>query len=348
VRRPRYSAIMSNESCVLDASSRVHCPGSGTEVLFGGLPVAGEHASAGNGCAITASGQYVCMINGTPTVQPNPLGLVWFERPCALDGDGDAYCSGTNNAGELGNGTVDPQRYPMPNSYPYTAVVGGHRFESIATGRNHRCALTAAGVAYCWGYDQMGQLGSSATAHICQTSLNSGGDCHPSPLQVEGGLTFVQITAGESHTCGLTAGGTAYCWGYAVYGQLGTGSFTGPDLCTTNPGGPGANICAAAPVQVQSGGVQFKQIEAFGHTTCAIATDGRLFCWGGNDVGQLGTGNTTNRNVPTLVSGGLLFRDVGGSYNPSGQTSTAALTTDGRLFRWGLGVLTPTQITGQI
>lgn len=351
LRVPRIDALLTGGACGLDGVNHVLCfssTSSTTSLALGGARVAGEDAVSG-GCAINQAGQYVCVSNGTATVQPNPLGLAELYGPCALDGDGDAYCSGTNLAGELGDGTVNSNRFPAPG-YPYTAVTGGHKFTSMAWGTNHRCALTGGGQAYCWGYDQMGQLGSSAVTRRCQTGPTNDGECSPVPLLVEGGHTFTQVTAGSQHTCGLKADGTVFCWGLNYWGQLGTGSTTGPDLCTSAEGQPPITPCAQAPVQAT--GLAFTKIEAFGHTTCGIVADGRLFCWGYNENGQLGTGDKVSRSVPTLVAGGLLFKDVAGGLGFSqGQPSTytnLGLTTDGRVFRWGNGVTVPTQIAGQI
>jgi alpha-tubulin suppressor-like RCC1 family protein len=73
--------------------------------------------------------------------------------------------------------------------------------------------VTVAGDAWCWGYNAYGQLGIGSSAS--ETRL---------PAAVQGGLRFTSLVAGAYHTCGLAVGGTGYCWGYNVAGQLGDGT----------------------------------------------------------------------------------------------------------------------------
>ena len=94
---------------------------------------------------------------------------------------------------------------------------GGLLFRSIVAGGQHTCGLTATGAAYCWG------LGSA----LGDSSFNN----QSTPVAVVGGLTFRSLVAGggeifEEHTCGLTADGSAYCWGYNGFGELGDGTTT--------------------------------------------------------------------------------------------------------------------------
>ncbi|MCH7475509.1 MAG: hypothetical protein IIA27_12650, partial [Gemmatimonadetes bacterium] len=79
----------------------------------------------------------------------------------------------------------------------------------VSAGLAHSCGLTAAGQAFCWGWNRDGQLGDGGNAS------------RSSPVSVQGGLTFESIAAGGGHTCGLVAGGAAYCWGQSAGGVLG-------------------------------------------------------------------------------------------------------------------------------
>jgi alpha-tubulin suppressor-like RCC1 family protein len=169
--------------------------------------------------------------------------------------------------------------------------------------------------AYCWGYNELGQLGTgSATGpEGCQ---GAGGpfSCSTRPVLVAGGHRFRQVSAGNDHTCGVTTDNRAYCWGVNE-GRIGDGT-------TGN---------RASPTAV-AGGRQFRQVEAGYFHTCAVTTDNRAFCWGINTYGQLGDGTTTQRLTPVAVAGGLTFKHVstGGD-----QEFTCGLTTENRAFCWG-------------
>ncbi|MDA3863959.1 MAG: hypothetical protein PF689_08865 [Deltaproteobacteria bacterium] len=104
-------------------------------------------------------------------------------------------------------------------------------------------------------------------------------------------LTFIQISAGSAHNCVLTNTGEVYCWGFNSSGQLGDGTTTErftPTLVT--------------------GGHSFIEINAgISHRTCGLTSTGETYCWGKNEYGQLGDGTTTDRDTPTLVTGGALL-----------------------------------------
>lgn len=103
-------------------------------------------------------------------------------------------------------------------------------------------------------------------------------------MPVSGGLTFRELALGLYHTCGLTIGNAAYCWGSNGVGQLGTGS----------------RVSSLVPVPVQ-GGLSFFQIVAAQSHTCALTTEGSVYCWGDGYVGQLGRGRMGYFTAPVLV-----------------------------------------------
>src|SRR6185369_3347091 len=125
------------------------------------------------------------------------------DHACVIASSGETYCWGRNGIGQLGNGTTTGSSRPVK-------VNGGLHFVSIAAGWDHTCALTEDGQAYCWGSNYMGKLGRGVPLPTP----------YPDPEPVTGGIRFVQISAGATHTCGLTADGELYCWGDNRYGAL--------------------------------------------------------------------------------------------------------------------------------
>src|SRR2546425_1281331 len=140
---------------------------------------------------------------------------VGFLHSCGLAPGGAAYCWGDNSWAQLGNSLQSFAVSPTP-------VDGGVTFRSLSAGASHTCGVEPGGTARCWGLDVNGQLGSAAT-NLCVNASGSG-PCTPLPAAVAGGLAFDSISAGTQHTCGLTRGRVAYCWGLNSNGQLGDGT----------------------------------------------------------------------------------------------------------------------------
>jgi alpha-tubulin suppressor-like RCC1 family protein len=214
-----------------------------------------------------------------------------WQHTCGINDQGAAYCWGSNASGQLGTGNSGGiANIPTP-------VTGGLVFDttSITAGREHSCALTTTGLAYCWGLNASGQLGNSS---------NSPSNA---PVAVSGGLTFINISAGTFHTCGVATGGAAYCWGANGSSQLGDN--------TTSP----SNV----PVAV-SGGLTFTTISGGGLHTCGIASSGNIYCWGTNADGQLGTPSVASSATPTQIFGGQVYSAV-----DAGAQSTCAILSGG-------------------
>ena len=100
-------------------------------------------------------------------------------------------------------------------------------------------------------------------------------DYSPVPKAVNGGLSFSQLDGGYRHTCGITTGNQAYCWGHNTAGEIGNGTSSGGYV--TEP-------------QLVVGGLQLTQVTAGYAPTCAIVpVYPRGYCWGLNN-GVIGTG----------------------------------------------------------
>jgi len=167
------------------------------------------------------------------------------------------------------------------------------------------CALNVSGQAFCWGRNDVGQLGDGTTTQRLVATA------------VAGGLTFARVSAGGNvfsvHTCGTTASGVAYCWGGNYLGQLGDGTTTD----------------RLVPTAI-AGGLTFAAVSAGAFHTCGVTTSGAAYCWGNNQHGQLGDGSTTDRLVPTAIAGGLTFAAVS-----AGAIHTCGVTTSGAAYCWG-------------
>jgi alpha-tubulin suppressor-like RCC1 family protein len=173
--------------------------------------------------------------DGTTTDRPTPVAVVGglrfrevsasFNHTCGVATGNIAYCWGDNQLGQLGDGTtIDyPGSRPTPG-----AVAGGLRFREVTAGEFHTCGVATGNVAYCWGADFNFQLGSGALGGEGLT-----------PVPVAGGLRFRQLSAGGDHTCGVTTGNVAYCWGTNTSGELGNG--------TTSPSHTPVAVAAPAP-----------------------------------------------------------------------------------------------------
>jgi alpha-tubulin suppressor-like RCC1 family protein len=135
-----------------------------------------------------------------------------FGHACGLLADATAYCWGDNFSGELGDGTPSESETPI-------RVGGGLAFAAIGAGGFHTCALTLGGALACWGWDD---------TFIDSGPFNDGTSIHSTtPMLVPGEHTFVALSEGLAHGCGVTADHSAYCWFDNENGELGSGSLTG-------------------------------------------------------------------------------------------------------------------------
>lgn len=289
--------------------------------VAGGVSFATLATGVVHTCGLMAAGSAYCWGNnevgqvgdgtttqrGTPTRVTGDLSFsvlsAGFGSTCGVATTGTAYCWGYNINGQLGDGTTTSRLTPVP-------VAGGVSFAGISVGGmggalaflegQHTCAVTAAGAAYCWGYNGYGRLGDGTTTSRL------------TPVPVAGDLSFTMVTAGANHTCGLTTEGT-YCWGDGYGGQIGDG--TGSDRWT--------------PARVASG-VTFVSLSAGGIHTCGLTAEGAAYCWGSNNYGQLGDGTTTQRVTPVAVAGGVSFAGISvGGYH------TCGVTAAGAVYCWG-------------
>jgi len=244
-----------------------------------------------------------------------------WRHTCALMSDGGVKCWGNNHDGQLGDGSESDMNKPTEVVGLMSNAAG------IATGERHTCALTTAGGVKCWGNNHDGQLGdgtridrvtpvdvvgltsgvtviTAGWRHTCALTSGGGVKCwgnnhdgqlgdgtdseQLTPVEVKGlSGGVLAITARWRHTCALTSGGGAKCWGNNHEGQLGDSTKVGKHV----------------PVDVEGLSSGVKAISAGWRHTCALTTGGGVKCWGNNHEGQLGDGTGTDKRTAADVAG---------------------------------------------
>jgi alpha-tubulin suppressor-like RCC1 family protein len=266
-----------------------------------------------------------------------------YDHTCGLAADSTAYCWGNGFEGQLGNGTTSNSLTPTPvsSALHFAGIIAGFEntcartaggdvwcwghdhsgdraspvhlsqlppLVTISEAYYHVCGLTASGQGYCWGTDGTGQLGDSLAANSWSDA--SAGD------SVVGGLTFISIAAGSTHSCGVSSAGAAYCWGNNQGYQLGRYGTT-----FHNP----------TPTAVL-GNLTFTSVYAGIDHSCALTSNGTAYCWGTGTYGQLGNGYNNDSPYPSPVAGGLNFSALS-----LGNQYSCGRTVDGQTYCWGSG-----------
>lgn len=216
---------------------------------------------------------------------------------CALARSGTIDCWGSNDRGQLGDGSVVPRNAAA-------AVAGIGDAVALALGLEFACALRVGGQVACWGAGSGGQLGDGRNS---DSAL---------PVAVLGiGAAHKVVTSNyASHACALVDS-ALWCWGNNGSGQLGDGTRTG----------------AASPVATAPGSSWVDA--AVGHNfSCALRSDGTVWCWGDNDCDQLGSDVVTDSLVPVQIAG-----VSGAIAVAAGASNACAILQDRSLWCWGSG-----------
>ncbi|CDZ78631.1 Cell cycle control protein [Legionella massiliensis] len=233
---------------------------------------------------------------------------------CALLNTGAVKCWGWNNFGQIGStvnsGTSDANNIPLDVQTLSSGVV------AISAGGSHTCALLDTGAVKCWGWNLLGQLGS--------TINNQNFNANNIPLDVQTlSSGVVAISAGGNHTCALLDTGAVKCWGSNTSGQLGATINSGIELPNNSP----------LDVQTLSSGAV--AVTTGSSHSCALLDTGAVKCWGDNSFGQLGStinSGTNNANnspldVQTLNSAVVSLA--------AGSLQTCVLLNTGAEKCWG-------------
>lgn len=243
--------------------------------------------------------------SGVPTVGFSKV-VAGLDHSCGIS-DGQVYCWGRNNYGQLGIGATDTANHTTPALVPALATM---TTTDIAAGDSFSCAV-ADGAAYCWGYNGYGQLGSND-----YTTYSA-----PHLVANQGGYTVEDISSGATHACAITTGGAVWCWGRNNSGQLGNNSTATSTVPVSASGGDLGTLPATA-------------VSAGGTHTCALAND-HAYCWGLNSSGQLGLGTTTVSYVPrAVVTTGALGTQAVLAVS-AGTNHSCVIAADHHVYCWG-------------
>lgn len=240
---------------------------------------------------------------------------VYGNHTLVLVSSGEVYAFGSNDWGQLGDGSTVRKSIPVAVSgLPEPAI-------AIAAGSYHSLALTESGDVYAWGEGGSGALGTgsfaseltavrvgSLPAPVTQIAaggnrsfaITDGGDLYAwgqgplgngdsnqsaNPVRVEISSSVIQVAAGHGHTLALTMDGRVFAWGWNGSGEVGVGD----------------TASYFAPVELATLTEPIAWVGAGGEFSLALTTSGQLYSWGANHSGQLGDGTSTNQTLPKII-----------------------------------------------
>ncbi len=222
------------------------------------------------------------------------------SHSCTVTPDGDMYCWGHNQFGQLGDGTTTTRAIAR-------RVFPPERVFAISAGANFTCAIADDGLrsVLCWGTNNVGQLGVGPP--LTQFAM---------PTRVPLPPSAATIATGDNHVCVALTTGRVFCWGNNDQGQLGsrpTPTFLFSALPLQIPGMAGALAVAAAR-----------------NHSCALMRDGSVRCWGANSSLQLGDGTAAIRDGFVTVVDLIDARQIDAASN-----RTCVATRGGQVRCWG-------------
>ena len=242
---------------------------------------------------------------------------------CALKTNGDLYCWGKNEFGSLG---IKEEILPRPK-----------KITDNVSKVSNKCAIKTDGSLLCWGkltdegqrmVESAGKVSDifASNDYFCLTTIEGALSCdfNQSPLSPSFGnfskpqlvlKGITDVVSKASHRCALKDNKDLYCWGYNFYGQVGNGS----------------TKVATSPVKVLSNVSKVELDDGITRSSsCALKTNGDLYCWGSNFNHAAGTNSDNDELSPKKILSGVadVYKDQGAS---------CAIKKNGDLYCWGWG-----------
>lgn len=183
-------------------------------------------------------------------------------------------------------------------------------FEALSMGAGFACSIDELSDLWCWGHNDHHQIdpGTELVVTVAR--------------RVDTDRKYKQVSTGRAHVCAIAESGELFCWGANDRNQITVGVR--------------GDIEQPTKIEFTGGPEAWRSVSAGFQSTCAIADDGRLFCWGRNDFGQLGIGNTMDVGTPVPVASELTdwkFVALGGGQR-FGQHACGVSESAG-LLCWG-------------
>jgi alpha-tubulin suppressor-like RCC1 family protein len=282
----RQVAVDSTHACAVTTAGALWCWGRGDESQLGG--------------GFTSSNEPVEVAVIDPATEWTEVG-VGSRYTCARDNATALWCWGLNDQNRVG----DPSNVGSSIDVPFR--VGGGS-SAMTVGQAHACGITNAdGQLYCWGWNRRNAVDDM------NTDL---GIAPPQSVEVDGTLgVFMAADASSddvAHTCGITTGGSLYCWGAGDGGRLGTGDAADKTL----------------PALVEQD--MWEDVTTGGPMSCGRRAGGELWCWGSGVLGIRGDGTANDALEPARVGSAGGWRDVS-----AGVGHVCAIDADRALWCWG-------------